>query len=182
MQDGKLVFNFELNDGIANTAPGLTTADTMNYKYGYLEAKVKIPFGKGLSANMWAFSFYHNSRMGGMLTGTNYGAMAEIDIFETLGQEKLIPNIHEWYYGGLYNVNMNNDIHGTWRDNIIGNNKPVGYQPPYSITDTDSYYIIGYERTPEYIRMYVNGFKYAEYDLSVDFESKKIMLLIRQLV
>jgi beta-glucanase (GH16 family) len=70
---------------------GLTTWGTMNYKYGYLEMRAKIPFRHGAWPSFWEQSCT-------IFQTTPW--MSEIDIFEVFSSKKtLCSALHKWGYG-----------------------------------------------------------------------------------
>lgn len=74
-----------------STSRSITTRESCNFTYGYLEMRAKVPFGKGC----WP-SFWTNQR--GDMRAEGQDWMSEIDIFEVFGSKNsLVPNIHKWY-------------------------------------------------------------------------------------
>lgn len=76
------------------TNTSLTTSPTMLFKYGYLEMRAKVPFGKPAHPSFWLQS-----------SPINAGApfcMAETDIFEHFASKTpyLQYGIHKWYRDG----------------------------------------------------------------------------------
>jgi len=72
------------------TSGWVETNATYNIQYGYLESRVKLPYGKGFWPAYWTF-------VGTGVSGTN---AAEIDIFEMLGSHstsELTTNYHHDY-------------------------------------------------------------------------------------
>ncbi len=74
---------------------GLSTIDTMSFKYGKLEMRAKVPFGAGAFPSLWltsrnAIGYNQNSEFS-----------TEIDIFEVFAKEgasdTLVTCIHKWY-------------------------------------------------------------------------------------
>ena len=66
----------------------VTTQHTMQFKYGYVEMRAKIPMERGLAASFWA--------KGDTAYQTASG-MVEVDIFETFASNDTIhPNLHIW--------------------------------------------------------------------------------------
>lgn len=82
-------------DKIYSVNYGLSTIDTMSFKYGILEMRAKVPFGAGAFPSLWLTS---RSAIG-------YEALSEysteIDIFEVFGKTNsnnaLVTCIHKWY-------------------------------------------------------------------------------------
>ncbi|WP_332816239.1 glycoside hydrolase family 16 protein [Ramlibacter sp.] len=57
-------------------------------KYGYWEARVRIPKDKGLWPAFW---------LTGGITSTSNGKMGELDIFECVGDGKIHQTAHDWW-------------------------------------------------------------------------------------
>ncbi|MBQ2707715.1 MAG: glycoside hydrolase family 16 protein [Clostridia bacterium] len=75
-----------------STNMSMTTRDSCNFAYGYLEMRAKVPFGKGYWPSFWMVQ--REEFMKG-------GYMTEIDIFEIFGtKDTVVPNIHKWYRDG----------------------------------------------------------------------------------
>lgn len=97
-ENGELILRSwaEEDTSISNGKPystnrSMTTYDSCNFTYGYLEMRAKVPFGKGC----WP-SFWTNQRTDMRAEGQDW--MSEIDIFEVFGsKDSLVPNIHKWY-------------------------------------------------------------------------------------
>ena len=102
-------------EGLNYSLPeGLTTWGTMNYKYGYLEMRAKIPFRHGAWPSFWEQSCT-------VFQTTPW--MSEIDIFEVFSNEKTLASaLHKWGYkthcsvgGGSYTFeeyeNLNDEYH-----------------------------------------------------------------------
>lgn len=75
------------------TPPGFT------FKYGYVEARVKVPAGQGLWPAFW-------------LLPANYTSRPEIDVMEILGHE---PNVNHMNYHYLEADGTRGDTGTTWR-------------------------------------------------------------------
>ncbi len=76
-----------------NTA--LTTADTMVFKYGYVEMRAKVPFGKPAFPSFWMQS--------SMYEAADPYVMSEVDMFEHFSQHGntyLQTGCHKWYRDG----------------------------------------------------------------------------------
>ena len=75
-----------------STNMSMTTYDSLNYCYGYLEMRAKVPFGKGCWPSFW------------MISKPEYSDQVyntEIDIFEVFASpDSLWPNIHKWFHDG----------------------------------------------------------------------------------
>lgn len=73
------------------TNTSLTTADTMVFKYGYLEMCAKVPFGKPAHPSFWMQS--------SLYCAEEPDVLAEIDILEHFATEEpyIQTGIHKWY-------------------------------------------------------------------------------------
>lgn len=82
-------------DKIYTVNYGLSTIDTMSFKYGRLEMRAKVPFAAGAFPSLWLTS---RNAIG---YDTNSAYSTEIDIFEMFGKTKdndtLVTCIHKWY-------------------------------------------------------------------------------------
>ena len=113
----------------------LSSRNRMSFKYGYIEARVKLP-GNSIGANFW---LANNS--------TNGNLFNEIDIFETMNSKKLMANIHTW------NLN-NNQYHADWDAKYgIDNRNLLGGNNSYE----DRYYVLGLEWKKDDIIFYSDG-------------------------
>ncbi len=82
-------------DKIYTVNYGLSTIDTMSFKYGRLEMRAKVPFAAGAFPSLWltsrnALGYEKNSKYS-----------TEIDVFEMFGKtndnDTLVTCIHKWY-------------------------------------------------------------------------------------
>lgn len=82
-------------DKIYTVNYGLSTIDTMSFKYGRLEMRAKVPFAAAAFPSLWLTS--RNAI--GYETNSEYST--EIDVFEMFGKTKnndtLVTCIHKWY-------------------------------------------------------------------------------------
>ena len=130
---------------------GISTQNTMSFKYGYLEMRAKVPFSHGAWPSLWAKSApsFHEESVG-------WGA--EVDIFEVFSNETtLYPNIHKYGH--------NNGPHYNIQDTTYKSN---GYTFADTATAND-YHIYGFEWTEDYMKFYVDGALYQTYDFANDF-------------
>jgi beta-glucanase (GH16 family) len=98
---GLSVYNYatvktdENGDKIYSVNYGLSTIDTMSFKYGRLEMRAKIPFGAGAFPSLWLTS------RGSIGYEPLSDYSTEIDIFEVFGKtnsnSKMVTCIHKWY-------------------------------------------------------------------------------------
>lgn len=77
------------------TNTSLSTAETMVFKYGYLEMRAKVPFGAPAFPSFWMQSNGYDA--------AEPLCMAEIDMFEhfcSQGDDYLQTGVHKWYKDG----------------------------------------------------------------------------------
>lgn len=77
------------------TNTSLTTSETMVFKYGYLEMRAKVPFGRPAFPSFWMKSSSYDANEP-LIT-------AEVDMFEHFcdkGDDYLQTGIHKWYLDG----------------------------------------------------------------------------------
>lgn len=77
------------------TNTSLSTAETMVFKYGYLEMRAKVPFGAPAFPSFWMQSNGYDA--------AEPLCMAEIDMFEhfcSQGNDYLQTGVHKWYKDG----------------------------------------------------------------------------------
>ena len=132
-----------------STNKSMTTRDSCNFCYGYLEMRAKVPFGKGCWPSFWMVQRedMHNE-------GVNW--MAEIDIFEVFGsKDKVVPNIHKWYNSTADNYHVQ-----------LGDDRKT----PYVFKDTsnlsDEYHTYGFYWDEEKMVFSVDGEDYCTMDIT----------------
>lgn len=142
----------------------LTTAGTMNYKYGYLEMCAKLSFKKGMWPAFWTKGVNEVKGQDFFLTKSTYEYMPEVDIFEVFGStDTLTFNLHKWTLDGV------DDFYHTSLDH-------EKYDRSYTFTNSDNlsneFHVYGFEWTPEKMAVSVDGEKYFEYDLKKNFDTE----------
>lgn len=141
----------------------ITTAKSMNYKYGYLEMRAKIPVVQGSWCSFWLTS--------GKLNGTPSPYGVEVDVFEVQSLN-LTPNLHKWYDStgsNIIDVAYNSSPASKYHDLTSSSKKIKKYSASESFKD--SYHLIGFEWTPLKLVMYVDNVPYMTFDLTDDYES-----------
>ncbi len=125
------------------TSGWVETKATYNTEYGYIESRVKLPYGQGFWPAFWTF-------VGGGVTGVN---AAEIDIFEMLGNHPssdLTTNLHHEY------------CNSSRPDYSSGNctQLPSFYEisEPTGFSWDQQWHTYGIEWSPSKIIWYVDGF------------------------
>lgn len=138
VKDGSAVLSMSADSSAkTSSAVKIDTQGKMQYKYGYLEARVKGT-AKSVNSCMW-------------LNGAGIGKKhMEIDLIETFGlEDQFATNIHFWNGGETDTTSMNyhrnfSDILSSARTQTIKN-------------ITSDYYTIGMLWTPEKFEFYLNG-------------------------
>jgi beta-glucanase (GH16 family) len=69
---------YGINSKCSFTSGRLTTQNKVNFSYGYLEAKIKVPAGNGTWPAFWA--------LGNNITSVSWPACGELDILEAFGR------------------------------------------------------------------------------------------------
>jgi len=120
------------------TSARITTRDRFAFKYGRIEASIKLPAGQGLWPAFWLLS-----------QGSPYGSWAatgEIDVMEAVnlggtGGNEIFGTIH---YGGIFPANQFTSIE---------------YTPDENVTEDFHTYAVEWDATE--IRWYFDDFQYA---------------------
>ncbi len=134
---------------------GFTTSDTMNFTYGRIEMRAKIPFLHGAWPSFW------------MGTDTPFAKAtytAEIDIFEVFGSaDSLESAIHKWGENGR---------HSSSTKAVEGSSKFV-FENAENLNN--EYHIYALEWDKDYLSFYVDDVKYCSFkitlnDMKCDFD------------
>lgn len=162
VSDGKLkmcaIRYFDTIDSNVQYAipPAISTKDTMNYLYGYVEMRARVPFGRGAWPALW------NKSNGAWSNPELYDYWVEVDIFENFATTDTIqPNLHKWYHNGEHSQN-----------NGGGKSK---YKFVSLTNPSYEYHIYGFEWTPNEMNFYIDGQKYTTFDLGLNFDNKSNM-------
>jgi len=142
IQDGNLVITakkepFTGTDGIAReyTSARMKTQGKVSWKYGKMEARIKIPYGQGIWPAFWM--------LGDDITSVGWPGSGEIDIMENIGKEP--STVHGTIHGPGYSGG-----------NAIGKAYSLS-----SGTFADDYHVYAIEWEPNVIRWYVDGTLYS---------------------
>ena len=153
------------------------THETMNYRYCYAEIRARVPYKWGCFPSWWMQST-------DLATNGKFKrhpqVMFEVDVFEVFNCWELTPGHVQWYtadfnYGGKYpdcwkckelrvSPKENEPVGLTYR--MVGNNPQVYKWPETKTNLSYEYHTYGYEWTPTVIKMYVDGEKYGEFDIT----------------
>ncbi|MCY0911242.1 carbohydrate-binding protein [Massilia antarctica] len=119
------------------TSGRITTQNKVSWQYGRIEARMKIPTGKGTWPAFWM--------LGNSISSAGWPASGEIDIMEHINSEAL--------------------THGTihWSDQ---NNNYANYGGPSGNVDFSQYHVYAVEWDASAIRWYVDGNKFHEVNIA----------------
>ena len=130
----------------------VVTEHKMNYVYGYVEIRCRLPFFKGTWPSFWTQS---TDALGGKVSSK---FMAEVDIFEVFGDNVVKPQLIKWY--------RNNDKHPYYSDFA----EVTNWTWKNIDTIENEYHTYGWEWTPEKMVMYVDGEAYMTFDTANSYD------------
>ena len=137
----------------------VVTQRTMNYVYGYVEVRSRIPYKTGCWPSFW-------TRSTGSLQGSrNTDYMVEVDIYEIFKTTHAYATLHKWYSGG----GSTNTANGYVTTN------PNRHVFEYTPSLTFEYHTYGYEWTPTEMKMSVDGEVFCTFDITKSFDSNEDM-------
>ena len=90
IENNNLHMQIHRNGDTYSLPQGLSTKNCMNFKYGYLEMRAKIPYRHSAWPSFWLLGNtpFHNPKL-------NWHA--EVDIFEVFSSvNRISPNLHKW--------------------------------------------------------------------------------------
>ena len=122
------------------TSSRITTKNKKNFKYGKIEARIKMPKFKGVWPAFWMLGANQDS--------VGWPKCGEIDIVEAINDENLV-------YGTLH-----------WFHDPGNNNADSGSS--VAVADRTEYHVYGVEWTADKLRWYVDGKVYRTMDVSND--------------
>ncbi len=132
------------NDGNVVVPEGLTTSNRMLFRYGYMEMRACLPYGRpGPWPSWWM-------KTNTPLAKADY--MAEIDIFEVFSsRHTLIANIHKWGKNG----------------HVMTDQGQRSYIFEGDISNLrNEFHVYGFEWTPEHMKMLVDGEVFVTFDIT----------------
>ena len=119
--------------------------DTMNFKYGYLELRARVPFRHGAWPSFW------------MKSNTPFAKssyMAEIDIYEVFSSKNhVVANLHKW--GGGKHVMLPGGEGSLNRAFTFENDENLN----------NEYHVYGFEWDEKETKYYVDGYCYATFPI-----------------
>ncbi len=123
----------------------LSTKDTMNFRYGYLEMRAKIPFRHGAWPSFWMCSKRQ-------LKKADY--FSEIDIFEVFSStDTLVVNLHKWKDGQ----------HAMLPGGEGCSNRGYTFRNPENLNN--EYHNYGLEWNKKYMAFSVDGEEFAKFPI-----------------
>lgn len=126
--------------GMKYTSSRITTKNKKNFKYGKIEARIKMPKFKGVWPAFWMLGANQDS--------VGWPKCGEIDIVEAINDENLV-------YGTLH-----------WFNDPGNNNADSGSS--VAVANRTEYHVYGVEWTADKLRWYVDGKVYRTMDVSND--------------
>ncbi len=135
VRDGRLIIALrkEPVDGMAYTGGGVISREA--FRYGYYEARMKVPPGAGWHTSFWMMAH-------GGLGGTKPdGARQEIDVIEN-------DSVHPRSYG----VNIHK-----WRDGHVAFGGRTVKVPGGEPSLSEAFHVFGCEFTPKTVTFYLDG-------------------------
>lgn len=163
VEDGNLIIEArkESYKGSSYTSARLISyPNGHSWKYGKIEARIKMPYGQGIWPAFWMLG---NS----IFEGTSWPGCGEIDIIEMIG-------------GG---EGRDDVVHGTvhWAD---ANNNHASYGGQTQLSEgifADTFHVFSVEWTSNEIRWYLDGVKFHDIDITPpalsEFQEKFFLLL-----
>ena len=147
------------------TNKSVTTGDKMEFKYGYLELRAKVPTGQGVWPSFWAKSDTFNRTGSPHMNKYNYAHTeygAEVDMFEVMSGTNAVSNLHKWWLKGT-------DLYAADKDKGITARDTADLDTTGVDVGDGEYHKFGFEWTPKVIRLTCDGVTYCEYDLTKNF-------------
>lgn len=160
IKDGALRLTaFKDDNGVYHVPNSVHTQETMNYLYGYVEIRAKIPLNVGCFASFWTRSVSDSTKS--VVKGT-LNHYAEIDMFEVF-QNKA----KQQCVGGNILKNFPGNSAYNWYATSMGLTQQV------TLTDYE-YHVYGYEWSPSEINLYFDGKKYARFNMTKSWTAENL--------
>ena len=140
-------------DGNYHSPTSVVTQNTMNFKYGYVEIRAKLPLQVGVWSSFWAKSVADQSDVKSVVSTDNH-VVGEVDIFEVFDRNRVCGNIIKW------DPDVKEGEKTTWYPTAMNTAQCV--VPP----DDGEFHIYAYEWTPTEIKFYYDGTVYARFDIT----------------
>lgn len=145
---------------------GLTTMDRMEFTYGYLEMRAKVPFRRGAWPSFWMKSSGKDRR-----NGTNK-YLAEVDIFEVFANGSTLDStLHKWKWNSTGTTVTN---HVQWQETYGSFNRTYTFKNSSNLNN--EYHLYALEWTPQYMAFFVDGVQYAKLPITQSYDFGKSAL------
>ena len=168
VKDGNLRLTaYKTGEGTYAVPTSVVTQDKMNFKYGYVEIKAKLPLQKGVWSSFWIKSVADTTDTKSLIEVDNK-VVAEVDVIEVFNTNNICTNIHKWNTAKLTEEQIANGVKSSWTKTSAYDSQQV----PVEKVDTD-WHIYGYEWTDKEIIMYYDGDVYARYDTTKIYSNDK---------
>ena len=127
----------------------LSTKNTLNYQYGYLEMRARVPIVHGINASLW-LTQADTSHKG---SDKPKAYSTEIDVFETFASEDTLSfGLHKWFNTG----------------SLMSPKRIYVFEDRYQLSE--QYHLYGFEWTPKEMSVYVDGEKYGTFDITQNYD------------
>lgn len=126
----------------------ITYPNNYSWKYGKIEARIKLPYGQGIWPAFWALG-------DGIFEGTSWPACGEIDIMELVGGGEGYDDV----------------VHGTMHYSDINNNH-ASYGDYYQLPEgifADNFHVFSIEWTQTQLTWFVDGIQYHTASLTPSY-------------
>lgn len=142
-EDGKLVIQAlkENYGGREYTSARIKTENKKTFTYGKIEARIKMPYGKGIWPAFWT--------LGDNISSVSWPMCGEIDIVEMVG-----------------GAGKDNVVHGALHWNDGGHRSTEGQYTLASGILADDYHIYAVEWTASYIKWFFDGIEFKSYNIT----------------
>lgn len=135
----------------------------MNFQYGYLEMRARIPFGSGAWPSLWlsgacsSDAVVSNLFPKGDIKPANFSA--EFDIVE---YTSLQPNLHKWFYDDAKVEGVKGIVNK--HSSLGAVETPVKSDLRLDPNNSYVYHTIGFDWTPKEMVVYINGEEFYRYN------------------
>ena len=174
VQDGRLkmhALSYFNNDreGTQYRIPCSTvTQNKMNFVYGYMEIRARVPYSGGIWASWWAKS---TDKLSGYKTP---GQMSEVDMYEIFNTYGKYSCIIKWYIGSEFDYNKKHNLANPGANvaNYIYSvsENPYAYRFEPSDTLNYEYHTYGWEWTKTEMKFDIDGVVHCTYDLTKSWD------------
>ncbi len=156
-------YSVEGNDTIKYAVPAsVHSQGTMEYRYGYIEIRAKVPFETGVWPSFWMQSA---SKLGGRQCLDYF---VEVDVFEIFGNKNtVVPNLHKWYDSAVHDPSTH-DCTYTGTHTSSGTTDRYYHSADNNLDN--EYHTYGFEWSPTEMSMYVDGTCYMTYDITASYD------------